>query len=133
MKNIYIRIAAIFSALIGLVTVFMGGSVIMDLFGMRARHGNYVLFVVWANFICAFLYLAASCGFYLKKRWTASVLMVAILLLALAFIGFLVWIFNDNPYEERTIGAMVFRISATIALYLIARPFGKKQTIDHVL
>lgn len=133
MKNIYIQTAAIFSALLGLITVFMGGSVIMDLFGMRARHGNYVLFVVWANFICAFLYLIASYGFYLKKKWTASVLMAATLLLVLAFIGFIVWIFNGNLYENRTIGAMIFRISVTIVLYIIAKPFGKKQTIDHVL
>ncbi len=126
MKNIYIQTAAIFSAILGLLTVFIGGSVIFDLFGMRAEHGNYVLFVVWANFICAFLYLIASYGFFMKKKWTASVLMVAVLILILAFIGFAVWVFNGNLYEKRTIGAMAFRLAVTIGLFLFARSMIRK-------
>lgn len=132
MKNIYIQFAAIFSAILGVLTVFIGGSVIMDWFGMRARQGNYVLFVVWANFICAFIYLVASYGFFLRKKWTASLLMGAILILVLAFLGFLVWIFNGNLYEKRTIVAMAFRLAVTIVLYLAARSFSKKATLGQI-
>ena len=47
----------------GLLTLLLSTSVIFDLFGVRAKEGNYVLFVVWANFISSILYLFAAYGF----------------------------------------------------------------------
>ncbi len=35
----------------GGLTLFLSGSVILDLFDMRTKEGNYVDFVVWANFL----------------------------------------------------------------------------------
>ena len=123
MKNKIVNIAALVSALFGLVTIFAGGSVILDLFGMREKEGNYVLFVVWVNFICGFLYVFSAYGFYQKRKWTISLLLISILILILAFIVLVIWIIDDNPYEMKTIAAMSFRTLFTIGLFLIAKKY----------
>ncbi len=71
MKKYILYLLAIILAGFGFLTLFLTTSVIFDLFGVRAKEGNYVLFVVWANLISGILYLFASYGFALSKRWTA--------------------------------------------------------------
>ena len=107
-------------AVFGLVTLFLSGSVILDLFGIKAKEGNYVLFVVWANFISSILYLAGAVGFIKMKTWTLRPLGVSVLVLLLAFAGLLVHINSDGMYETKTIGAMVFRITITIGFTALA-------------
>ena len=63
MKNNITRIIAIVLALFALLTLFLSSAVIFDWFGIRAKEGNYVLFVVWSNFIASILYLLAVYGF----------------------------------------------------------------------
>lgn len=121
MKPGIIKIAAFFSLVFGLATIFAGGSVILDLFGMREREGNYVLFVVWANFICGFLYVLSSYGFFIYKKWTSRILRVAFLVLIATFIALAVWIVKGNIYETKTVAAMSFRSVITLALWWIAR------------
>lgn len=53
----------------GLLTLFLSSSVIFDLFGIRAKEGNYVLFVVVTNFICSILYLFAAFGIIKNMIW----------------------------------------------------------------
>ena len=93
---------------------------IFDLFGIRAKEGNYVHFVVWANFICSFLYLFAAYGFIKNKRWTATLLGISTLILLAAFIGLKIHINSGGIYEEKTVAAMIFRISVTFVLAIIA-------------
>ncbi|HNO55047.1 MAG TPA: hypothetical protein PKI85_08045, partial [Chitinophagaceae bacterium] len=52
----------------GLVTVFMASSVIFDLFGIREKEGNYVLFIVYTNLICGILYLLAAYTTWTKPK-----------------------------------------------------------------
>lgn len=76
----YIRINKIIAAfffIFGIATCFMGGAVLFDLFGMRAKEGHYVSFVVLANWICGFIYLIAAYGFWKQKIWTEQILWVA--------------------------------------------------------
>ena len=118
-KYTAIGIAA-FLTLFGLLTVFMGGSVIFDLFGIRAIEGNYVLFVVWANWICGFLYLIAAYGLVKQKRWTSKLLFAAFLLLAITFAAFIMHIQSGGIYERKTIFAMTFRTMITLAIAITA-------------
>lgn len=111
---------AAFLILFGLLTVFMGGSVIFDLFGIRAIEGNYVLFVVWANWICGFLYLFAAYGLLKQKRWTSKLLFAAFLLLAITFAAFIMHIQSGGIYERKTIFAMTFRTMITLAIAIAA-------------
>jgi hypothetical protein len=118
-------IAAVLAAF-GVLTLFLSSSVILDLFGIRAREGNFVLFVVWANLISSLLYLVAAYGFVKAKEWTVKPLGISVLVLTLAFTGLIIHIYTGGIYETKTIGAMVFRIIATIlfavsAYFLISK------------
>lgn len=92
MKKTVPRIMAILLLVFALLTLFLSGSIIFDLFGIRAQEGNYVLFVVWANFICSLLYLAAAYGLVNLKRWPYKILIVAAAFLSIAFAGLLIHI-----------------------------------------
>lgn len=104
----------------GLLTLFLSTSVIFDLFGIRAKEGNYVLFVVWSNFISSILYLISSYGFVTSKKWTAKLLGVSTIILIIAFVGLFYHINSGGIYETKTIGAMIFRISVTLVFAIIA-------------
>lgn len=107
----------------GAITLFLSSSVIFDLFGIRAKEGNYVLFVVWANFISSIIYLFAGYGLLKTKKWTAPILFASVFILAVAFVGLLIHINNGGIYETKTIGAMIFRTTLTLVFALIAFKF----------
>lgn len=113
MKNIILKTAAIAITLFALITLFMSGSVIFDLFGIRAREGNYVLFVVVLNFICGFLYLISAYGLFTQKRWATNFLITSTVVLILSFIGLLIHVNTGGVYEASTIKALLFRILLT--------------------
>ena len=104
----------------GLLTLFLSTSVIFDLFGIRAKDCNYVLFVVWSNFISSILYLFAAYGFIKNKKWTATLLGISTLILIGAFIGLKSHINSGGIYETKTVGAMIFRISVTLVSATLA-------------
>lgn len=104
----------------GLLTLFLSTSVILDLFGVRAREGNYVLFIVWANFISSILYLFAAYGFFTSKKWTIKLLTISSIILIAALAGLFYYINSGGIYEVKTVGAMFFRISVTLVFTGIA-------------
>lgn len=111
---------AVFIAGFGLLTLFLSTSVIFNLFDIRAKEGNYVLFVVWSNFICSVLYLFAAYGFINFRKWTTTLLGISALLLIAAFIGLIIHASAGGLYEAKTISAMIFRISVTLVFAIIA-------------
>ncbi|MEP7266433.1 MAG: hypothetical protein ABI844_02320 [Saprospiraceae bacterium] len=120
MKKILPYLFATFLAGFGLLTLFLSTSIIFDLFGIRAKEGNYVLFVVWSNFISSILYLFAAYGFLKSKKWTTSLLGISALILIAAFIGLKFHASSGGIYETKTIGAMIFRISVTLLFAILA-------------
>ncbi len=120
MKKNLPKISAIILTAFGLLTLFLSTSVIFDFFGIRAKEGNYVLFVVWANFIASVIYLFAAYGFFKAKKWTTNVLGISAIILLSAFIGLLFHISNDGIYETKTVGAMIFRTTLTLIFTAIA-------------
>ena len=120
MKNIIPYLIATVLAFFGLITLFLSSSVIFDLFNIREQEGNYVLFIVWANFISSLLYLSAVYGFIKNKNWTSQSLGISALVLIIAFIGLFVHINQGEIYETKTIGAMVLRITVTLVFTLLA-------------
>lgn len=117
---------ALLLAAFGLLTLFLTTSILFDLFGVREQEGNYVLTVVWANFICSIIYLIASYGFIKKKEWTFLLLSLATIILIAAFILFAVHIYSNGIYETKTVGAMGFRISISIVFTAISFYYIKK-------
>lgn len=120
MKKYLPYIAAAALAAFGLLTLFLSASVIFDLFGIRAKEGNYVLFIVWSNFISSILYLIASYGFVASEKWTSKLLGISAIILITAFVGLIIHITTGGIYETKTIGAMIFRISVTLVFTIIA-------------
>lgn len=104
----------------GLLTLFLSSSIIFDLFDLRTSEGNYVLFVVWANFICSLIYLTAAYGSIKRKKWTTTLLALSTVILAAAFIGLIFHVRSGGIYETRTIGAMIFRTFVTLAFTIMA-------------
>lgn len=119
-RNILAYLSALILIGFGLLTLFLSASVIFDLFGIRAKEGNYVLFVVWANFICSFLYLLSAYGFFKVKSWTKYALTLATVILLITFIFLKIHISSGGTYENKTVGALIFRISLTIIFTIIA-------------
>ena len=120
MKKYIPFLSSLILAGFGLLTLFLSSSVIFDWFGIRAKEGNYVLFIVWANFISSILYLFAAYGFVKTRKWTASILGISASILVLAFIGLIIHINSGGIYETKTVGAMIFRISVTLVFAAIA-------------
>ena len=120
MKKYIPFLSSLILAGFGLLTLFLSSSVIFDWFGIRAKEGNYVLFVVWANFINSLLYLISAYGFLKIKNWTFKPLLVAMVILVVALIGLFIHIYSGGIYETKTIGAMIFRISVTLVFAAIA-------------
>ena len=120
MKKALPYLLASILAAFGLLTLFLSSSVIFDLFGVRAKEGNYVLFVVWANFISSLLYLFAAYGFIESKKWTAPLLGISVIVLLLAFVGLFIHINAGGIYETKTIGAMAFRTTVSLVFSALA-------------
>lgn len=120
MKKALPYLLASILAAFGLLTLFLSTSVIFDLFGVRAKEGNYVLFVVWANFVSSLLYLFAVYGFIESKKWTAPLLGISGIVLLLALGGLFIYINAGGIYETKTIGAMAFRTTITLVFSALA-------------
>ena len=122
MKKLLSLLVAGILTVFGLITLFLSSSVLFDWFGIRAKEGNYVLFVVITNFIASILYIFAAYGFYKSKIFTAKLLYISVTILVAAFAGLFVHIHSGGIYETKTIGAMIFRITLT-CLFAIAAFF----------
>lgn len=112
----YILIAVLTA--FALLTLLLSSSVIFDLFGIRAKEGNYVLFIVWANFVSSILYLLSAYGLIKLKRWSYQLLGASALILIIALIGLFFHINAGGVYETKTVGAMFFRTTITLLLTL---------------
>lgn len=114
----YILIVVI--AAFALLTIFLSSSVIFDWFGIRVKEGNYVLFIVWANFISSILYLVSVFALIKNKKWAVKPLLLSGSILILAQIGLYFHINDGGIYETKTVGAMFFRIALTFVFALFA-------------
>lgn len=129
MKKVILYLVVAVLTGFGLLTMFLSTSVIFDLFDVRAKEGNYVLFVVWSNFISSFLYLISAYGLLTSKNWTYKALGLSTIILSFAFVGFLFYIQSGGIHENKTVGAMVFRIALTLGFTLFAYFTINKKTI----
>lgn len=118
-----------FGALSTILTV----SVVFDLFGIREREGNYVLFIVWTNLVCGLIYLVAAYTSWKKLSKTTTLLSFAVTLLVISFIVLEVYISNGGIYEVKTENAMLFRIGITSVMLLISNRLNKKNPINKKL
>lgn len=119
MKTIKIILVA-FLVLFGALTVFMGSSVLFDLFGIRELEGNYVDFVVKANLFCGIIYLLAAWDIWHNKKAGTYSLLAALLILLITFGFFINHINQGGLYETKTIKAMGFRTIITLIAFIVS-------------
>ncbi len=113
MKKYAHFILAVLLGLFGVLTFYLSTSVILDLFGVRESEGQFVLFVVWANWVCSIIYFIAIYGLIKKKRWVVKWLLVAVGLLLLTEVGLQFHISAGGAYEQKTVYALLFRAGIT--------------------
>ena len=103
-----------------LLTLFLSSSVIFDMFGIREKEGNYVLFVVWANFISSIIYLLAAINWFKLKQSTYKFLGSSGVILIITQLLLFIHIDGGGIYEEKTVKALFFRIGLTFIFAVIA-------------
>ena len=108
--------AAAVAIALGLLTIVSGGGV---LFGL-AEMGDVVPFVLWFNFLAGFAYVAAGIGLWRGADWSRWLSVGIAVVTSLAFLAFLVHVLQGNPYELRTVGAMILRLATWSAIAAIA-------------
>lgn len=115
------KVTAALLGLFGLLTLVASTSILFNIGGAEEAAGHSVPVVVWMNFFASILYLIATYGFIFRQAWTPTILAIALILMAIAAIGFYSHVRSGGEYEPRTIGALVFRIFVTAMLYAAAR------------
>lgn len=124
----YARILlSIFLGAFAILTFYLSTSVILDLFHVRESEGQYVLFVVWANWVCSVIYFIAIYGLIKKKRWVVKWLLIAVGLLLLTEVGLQFHISAGGAYEQKTVFALLFRAAVTSLFAWAANALRKKQ------
>lgn len=109
----------------GLATIFSGGQVLFGDHAARTAAGNYMLFVVWFNFLAGFAYVAAAVGLVRGRRWAASLSFWIAAATAVAFVYFGLFVLIGAPFEMRTVGAMTLRTALWTGIaWFAGRQFG---------
>lgn len=125
MKNVIKYSISVVLTGFGALSVFLTLSIIFDLFGIREKEGNYVLFIVYANLICGILYLMAAFQNWKEKKSSVYLLSIATIILIVAYSALLAYVKQGGIHEAKTLNAMLFRIVFTAALaglsYLVSR------------
>lgn len=129
MKTLRILLSLVLVAF-GALSTFLTVSVIFDLFGIREKEGNYVLFIVWTNLICGLIYLIAAYTNLKKLPKTTILLSLAVALLVISFIALEVYISKGGIYEVKTEKAMLFRIGITTVMLLTSYSLNKKNQLN---
>lgn len=118
-RSRWIGALAIIAILFGLPTIIAGGR---TLFNAEAQQlaGNYVIFVLWFNFVAGFAYVVAGVGLWFQQRWSIwlSFAIAAATLLIFAALGLQIW--RGGSYEMRTVAAMVLRAMTWLAISAVA-------------
>ena len=109
--------AAAVAIAFGLLTIVSGAG---TLFG-AAEMGAVVPFVLWFNFLAGFAYVAAGVGLWRGTSWGWWLSAGIAGATALVFLAFLAHVLLGNPYELRTLGALVLRLGVWSAIAATAR------------
>lgn len=119
-KTIVIWILTVIAILFGLLTIKSGGQVLFGGNSYQKAAGNYVLFVVWFNFLAGFVYLVAGAGIWARQRWAVwlSLLIVIATIIVFAFFG--LHILEGGEYETRTVAAMSLRSLVWISIFIFS-------------
>jgi len=109
----------------GFLTIKSGGAVLFTNGEARVAAGDYVVFVLWFNFLAGFAYVIAGIGLWLNKLWATKLAIGIAASTLIIFLAFAVHILLGGNYEMRTVAAMTFR-SVIWSIIAIASYFYNK-------
>jgi hypothetical protein len=121
------KISAILLAAFAVLTLFLTSSIFFDLFGIREMEGNYVMFVVVANFVSSLCYLLAAYGFWKGQKWTTYLLLLSSVILSIALIYFLIYVSSGGLHEPKTSGALIFRLVLTSLFVVVSNKYNRSS------
>jgi uncharacterized membrane protein (DUF2068 family) len=125
-RSLSVWVIAVVALVFGLLTIKEGGTILFGDDAARAEAGNYVLFVVWINFVAGFFYIAAGVGLWLQQRWGVWLAAAIVAATATTFAAFGWHIYSGEGYEMRTVIAMSLRtvvwlVIAGVAIHALGR------------
>ncbi|MBF0351424.1 MAG: hypothetical protein HQM11_10360 [SAR324 cluster bacterium] len=101
----------------GLLTLKSGGSVLFIDGSARQAAGAYVPWIVWFNFLMGFVYIVAGIGFWMRKTWSHRLALMIFFATIVVFAGLEIHVLLGGAYEQRTVGAMIFRAAVWFFLF----------------
>jgi hypothetical protein len=104
------------AVLFGVLTIVSGGRTLFGGESVRQAAGAIVPFVLWFNFGAGFAYVIAGVGLWGQRRWSVPLAIAIAVATALVFAAFGVHAWSGGAYEARTVGAMVLRTLAWVAI-----------------
>ncbi|MDP2368620.1 hypothetical protein [Rhodoferax sp.] len=104
----------------GLATIKEGGTVLFGDQAARDAAGNYMLIVVWFNFLAGFAYLVAAVGLARQRAWAARLALGIATATGLMFCYFGMVALSGIPYELRTVAAMTLRTTLWVGIAWVA-------------
>lgn len=129
----YIKIVTIiFLLAFGGLTVSLTSSVLLDLFGIRQKEGNFVPFIVWINLVSGIAYIISALGIIKSAKWAFPLLLINVVLLVVGIVALYFHIQAGGLYKMETVKGMVFRAVSTsstayAAYYLINKQSYKNE------
>ena len=119
-KTVAIWLVTAIAIVFGLLTIKSGGQVLFGGSLYQKAAGNYVLFVVWLNFLAGFSYLVAGVGIWMRLRWAVwlSLFIAIATLIVFSILG--MHILNGGAYETRTVAAMSLRSIVWLSIFVFS-------------
>ncbi|MBI3993988.1 MAG: hypothetical protein HY342_11995 [Candidatus Lambdaproteobacteria bacterium] len=111
-----VRALAVLAVAFGVVTVFVGGRILLGDAAARQMAGAYVGFVLWFNVLAGCAYVVAGVGMWRGDRWSLGLALAIALLTTLVFGAFLAHVQGGGAYEVRTLWALPFRAAIWFAI-----------------
>lgn len=129
-KTIAIWTVTAIAIVFGLLTIKSGGQVLFGGSIYQKAVGNYVLFVVWFNFLAGFIYLVAGVGIWMRLRWAFGLSLLIAIATIIVFSILVMHILNGGGYETRTVAAMSLRSIVWISISIFSyRKLIRRQVI----
>jgi len=111
-----VTIAGWFAVAFGALTLISGGTVLFGPDKAASAAGAVVQPVLWFNFLSGGFYILAGIGVVFGFRWGQILTTVLALCLLLLCGYFAFHVLTGNPYEMRTLGALVLRTGFWVGL-----------------
>jgi hypothetical protein len=125
-RSLGAMVVAAIAIIFGLLTIKSGGSVLFWDEQARQAAGDYVPFVLWFNFVAGFFYVITGLSMLWQRRWALPMAATLLIATLLVYALLALHIASGQPYEMRTVIAMLLR-SAVLGVVTVGAYFQFKR------